>query len=111
MQGWAALAVALTTATTAVALDRETIEQEVNAKQDELVSCYDAAVERNPELKKGKLVMRYHVSKSGKVTKARVVRNDLKDTQLGACVKDVFLTLDYGEQDKPTNVTYPLDFN
>lgn len=108
---WAALAVALTTATTAMALEQEAIEQEVNKKQDELISCYDNAVTRNPDLKKGKIVTRFHVSKNGKVDKAAVMRNDLGDKQLAECVRQVFLTLDYGAQEKPTNVTYPLDFN
>lgn len=107
---WAALAAVLTTATTAVAIEREVVEREVNKKQDDLASCYEHAVDRNPDLKKGKIVTRFHVDTDGKVTKAKITRNDLGDTQLGACIREVFLTLDYGAQEKPTNVTYPLDF-
>jgi hypothetical protein len=111
MMRCAAALVTLTFATTAFALGREAIEAEVNTKQDELSSCYENAVTRNPDLKKGKIITRYHVTKEGKVDSAKILRNDLRDNQLGECVRQVFLTLDYGELEKPTNVTYPLDFN
>ncbi len=104
------VAMALTTAMTAHALDSEEIEREVNKKQDELASCYDNAVARNPELKTGKIVTRYRVKEDGKIASAKVVRNDLGDKQLGECIRQVFLTLDYGQQDEASNITYPLDF-
>jgi hypothetical protein len=107
---WAVLAIALTTTTTAMALEREVIEAKVDEKTDELSSCYETAVDRNPDLKTGKIVTRYHVTKEGDVDQAKITRNDLGDKQLGECVRQVFLTLDYGEQERPTNVTYPLTF-
>ncbi len=100
----------LSMATTAFALEQAEIEAEVNKKQDALSDCYESAIDRNAELKKGKIVTRYHVTSQGKVSSAKIVRNDLHDKRLGECVRHVFLTLDYGEQDGPTNVTYPLDF-
>ncbi len=108
---WAAFAVLLTTTTAASALEREVIEREVNAKQEELSSCYEDAVDRNPDLRKGKIVTRYRVTKEGKVDRAKIIRNDLRDQKLGECVRKVFLTLDYGEQERPSNVTYPLSFD
>ncbi len=92
------------------ALEQYEIEREVNDKNDDLVACYEAAMKRNPKLKKGKIVTRYMVEKSGKVSSARVIRNELGDRKLGSCVRKVFLTLDYGEQPQQTRVTYPLDF-
>lgn len=110
MMRWGALLVVLTTAASAVAIEREVVEREVNKKQDELSTCYENAIERNPKLAKGKIVTRFHVAEDGKVTEAKITRNDLRDKQLGECIRQVFLTLDYGAQEKPTNVTYPLDF-
>ncbi len=110
MTRWGALAFVLTTTTTALALDQAEIEREVAKKQDELATCYEHAVDRNPDLGKGKIVTRYRVGEDGKVTEAKVTRNDLGDKQLGECIRQVFLTLEYGQQEKATNVTYPLEF-
>jgi hypothetical protein len=104
------IAAALATAASAWALDTQEIEREVNKKRDELSSCYDNAVTRNPELKTGKIVTRFRVNEDGKVTSAKIIRNDLGDTQLGECIRQVFLTLDYGEQGDTSNITYPLHF-
>ena len=104
------LATAFSVATTAVAIEQEEIERRVNAKQIQLVSCYEDAQARNENLPKGKIVTRYTIEEDGTVSSAKIVRNDLRDTQLGECVRQVFLSLDYGAQDKKTNVTYPLTF-
>ena len=114
MKRWFALPAVLicaTTALSAAALERNVVERGVHEKQGELLECYEGAVTRNPDLSSGKLVMRYRVEKDGKVSRADIVRNDLRDPKLGECVRQVFLSLDYGAQERPSNVTYPLDFD
>jgi hypothetical protein len=106
----AALLAALTITATASALDQEVIERPVNEKQGELESCYEAAKAKNPKLRKGKIVTRYLIDTDGKVPEAKTIRNELADKELGECVRKVFLSLEYGEQEEKTRVTFPLTF-
>jgi len=99
----------LVVSTAMAAMTQPEIDRGVQAANDELGACYDAAVERNEDLKTGRMVIRYVVNTDGKVEQARVVRNDLGDRKLASCMRDVFLSLDYGPIDQETVVSYPLD--
>ena len=107
----AALGVALTLLATSAfaALSKSDIERGVMAKSDRLSACYEAAVDRNPELPTGTLVMRYTVATDGQVSQAQVLQNHLGDAEPGRCMRGVFLTLDYGPIDEQTVVKYPLE--
>lgn len=99
----------LMASTAMAAMSQPEIEAGVRAANSELSACYDDAVERNENLKTGRMVIRYVVTTEGKVAEARVTRNDLRDPQLARCMRGVFLTLDYGPIEQETVVSYPLD--
>lgn len=104
-----AAAATLMASTAMAAMSQPEIERGVRSANAELGACYDAAVERNENLKTGRMVIRYVVTTEGTVKEARVTRNDLGDAKLAGCMRDVFLTLDYGPIDQETVVSYPLD--
>ena len=67
----------LMASTAMAAMSQPEIEAGVRAANSELSACYDDAVERNENLKTGRMVIRYVVTTEGKVAEARVTRNDL----------------------------------
>jgi hypothetical protein len=82
----------------------------VDARMDDLQHCYDMAVARNPRLPKGRIVTVFVIETDGKVSTAEIKRNDMKDEQLGSCVRDVFLSLEYPAIPERATINYPLLF-
>ncbi|MEZ4447665.1 MAG: AgmX/PglI C-terminal domain-containing protein [Polyangiaceae bacterium] len=105
----AVLTTSLLASTAFGALTKPEIERGVNAKSESLLACYDAAVDRNPKLPTGRVVVKFSIETDGKVSQAKVVRNDLRDAELARCMQGVFMKLDYGRIDERMVVEYPLD--
>jgi len=108
-----AIVCALTMGSPAAAssISREVIARPVRAKYPELKACFDAAIERNPDLSGGRVVTRYVVEKGGAVSSAVVTENETSDTRMAACVRRVFLSLEYpAEWSQRATINYPLEF-
>ncbi len=69
-------------------LDSKEVNRIIGQKMAAVKGCYERALRRNPSLK-GKLVIRFTISGSGKVTFAVAVENDLTP-EVAQCVVDAF---------------------
>jgi hypothetical protein len=69
-------------------LDSKEVNRIIGQKMAAVKGCYERALRRDPNLK-GKLVIRFTISGSGKVTSAEAIENDLTP-EVGTCVADAF---------------------
>jgi len=109
-----AMVCALTLGSPAAAssVSREVLARPVRAKYPEFRACFDAALDRNPDLKGGEVVTRYVVEKSGAVSSATIVKSEVEDLRMSLCVRRVFMSLDYPEDwPQRTTISYPLVFD
>jgi hypothetical protein len=90
--------------------------QDVTARmatiQQPVQGCYEAALKRNRKLK-GLMTVAFDTAPdSGKFTNVKVVRNDLPDPELEACVKEQVSSLALATPAKTKiGVEYPFNFN
>lgn len=90
--------------------------QDVTARmatiQQPVAGCYEAALKRNRKLK-GALVVTFDTApETGKFTNVKVVRNELPDPELEACVKEKVESLALATPPKTKlGVEYPFSFN
>lgn len=66
-------------------LDRDIMRRIVRAHLDEVRSCYDEGLLRDPKLE-GRIEVRFEVLSSGAVATSRVIDNTVADPQVGVCV-------------------------
>jgi hypothetical protein len=80
--------------------------------QQPVQGCYEAALKRNRKLK-GLMTLSFDTAPdTGKFTNIKVVRNDLPDPELEACVKEQVGGLALAAPTKTKiGVEYPLSFN
>jgi hypothetical protein len=90
--------------------------QDVTARmatiQQPVAGCYEAALKRNRKLK-GLMTVSFDTApETGKFTNVKVVRNDLPDPELEACVKTQVESLALATPPKTKlGVEYPFNFN
>jgi hypothetical protein len=90
--------------------------QDVTARmatiQQPVAGCYEAALKRNRKLK-GMMTVSFDTApETGKFTNVKVVRNDLPDPELEACVKEKVESLALATPPKTKlGVEYPFNFN
>ena len=78
--------------------------------KSKLYSIYNRARRKNPNLK-GKIVLEITVAPNGKVTRIKVVSNDLKDKKLESRLVNRIKLFDFGAQHvEEITVTYPIEF-
>lgn len=66
-------------------LDKDAIRAVVRAHIGEVKACYDAGLQRDPQLA-GRIVVGFEISTSGAVSGAKIAESTLADAQVGACV-------------------------
>lgn len=78
--------------------------------KSKLYSIYNRARRKNPNLK-GKIVLEITVAPSGKVTRIKVVSNELSDAKLESRLVNRIKQFNFGEQHvEEITVTYPIEF-
>ncbi|EYF00838.1 Hypothetical protein CAP_8927 [Chondromyces apiculatus DSM 436] len=87
----------------------------VRAKHDAFRACYNAALQRRPDLR-GRIAARFVLEEDGTVTRACDAGSDLDDPEMLACVLRVFTTLTFdpyviGDPCPAVTVNYPLAFS
>lgn len=78
-------------------LNPQDVNKIIGQKMGAIKGCYERSLRRNPGLK-GKLVMRFTISGSGKVTAARAVQNDLTP-EVADCVSQAFKRFRFPQPD------------
>lgn len=78
--------------------------------KSKLYSIYNRARRKNPNLK-GKIVLEITVAPSGKVTRIKVISNELNDAKLETRLVSRIKQFNFGEQHvEEITVTYPIEF-
>lgn len=93
-------------------LDRDIARRIVRAHIDEVRSCYDEGLRRNPKLE-GRIEVRFEVASTGVVATARLIDDTLADPKVGACV---VAAVRHWKFPRPSDgervvVTYPFMFS
>lgn len=79
------------------ALDPQEVNKIIGQKMSAIKGCYERALRRDPNIK-GKLIVRFTISGSGKVSAARAVENDLTP-EVGDCVAEAFKRFRFPQPD------------
>jgi hypothetical protein len=82
------------------ALSPQEVNKVIGRRMGAIKGCYERALRRDPNLK-GKLVIRFTISGSGRVTAARAVQNDLTP-EVGNCVAGAFKRFRFPQPDGGT---------
>jgi hypothetical protein len=90
---------------------RKDVAARMQTVQPGVATCYEEALKRNRELR-GTIVLKFAVEpKTGKFVDVKVLRTDLADDALQACVTEQVSAL---KLEKPTStrlsIEYPLEF-
>lgn len=78
-------------------LNPQEVNKVIGRRMSAIKGCYEKALRRDPNLK-GKLVVRFTIAGSGRVTAARVVQNDLTP-EVGDCVVSKFKAFRFPQPD------------
>jgi hypothetical protein len=95
--------------------DRDQIMEVVNAHNSAIQSCYQRALKRNPELK-GKIVVRFIIAPSGKVTTVEIVSSTLNEPSVESCIVsrishwDDFSPIDASKGDAAVRQVYTFGY-
>lgn len=88
-------------------LDRNIIRRLIRDKMDAVTACYDAGLQRNPELR-GRVNVEFAIAPTGKTT-VRKTSSDLKGgAAVEACIGKVVASLTFPRTEQETVVTYPF---
>jgi outer membrane biosynthesis protein TonB len=79
------------------ALNPQEVNKVIGRRMGAIKGCYERALRRDPNLK-GKLVVRFTIAGSGRVTAARIVENDLTP-EVGNCVVSRFKAFRFPQPD------------
>jgi hypothetical protein len=104
-----AVAILFSALTLTSSIDREAIIRVVRKKQPEMRKCYEAGLARDPKLQ-GRVVVKFVVETTGKVSSAEDAGSDLPDTATVACVASVFRTMVFPAPYLKMTISYPLMF-
>jgi TonB family protein len=92
-------------------VDREALNRYVKARKAAIVACYEKELKRNPSMK-GKVVVRFSISTSGRATEIEIEENTLGNDAVSACIKAIIRTWMFPfkpESDVP--VAFPFVFS
>jgi TonB family protein len=92
-------------------VDREALARYVKARLKAIQNCYEKELKRTPSLK-GKVVVRFNISRSGRAADIEIEENSLGNEAVGACIRTVIRGWIFPfkpEDDVP--VAYPFVFS
>ncbi len=90
-------------------LDKEAIRTVVRAHIGEIRECYNAGLERNPELG-GKIVVGFEIAADGAVKRSEITESTVADAQVGACVAAAVKSWKFpAPQGGSVEVAYPFE--
>lgn len=90
-------------------LDKNIIRRIVRAHVNEVRSCYNAGLAKDPALA-GKLVVRFELGADGKVTHVEIADDQLSDAAVGACVAKAVERWTFPKSEGGIVVSYPFEF-
>ena len=91
-------------------VDREALARYVKLRKSAIQACYEKELKRNPSLK-GKVVVRFTISTSGRVTEIDIEENTLGNDAVGSCIKAVIRGWMFPfKPDSEVPVAYPFVF-
>ena len=70
------------------ALDRSTIDSNIEKDSKDYKKCYEIALAKNPEIE-GRTIVNFVISGEGKVTSAKINRTSINDETLNLCITDI----------------------
>lgn len=85
------------------------VRRVIRARMPRMRLCYQTALRRRPKLA-GRLVVRFELARTGRVTKVDIVEDELGDEPLARCVSSLFRSLQFPESPGSATITYPLLF-
>ena len=89
-------------------IDRDMVRRIVRAHINEVRSCYNAGLTKNPSLE-GRVLIKFTIIPTGKVSSAMVEENTTKDTAVGNCIAKAVKRWSFPKVAKGTAiVTYPF---
>jgi len=92
-------------------VDREALNRYVKARKAAIVACYEKELKRNPSMK-GKVVVRFSISTSGRATDIEIEENSLGNDAVGACIKSIIRTWVFPfKPDSEVPVAFPFVFS
>ncbi|MBL8949505.1 MAG: TonB family protein [Myxococcaceae bacterium] len=92
-------------------VDREALNRYVKARKAAIVACYEKELKRNPSMK-GKVVVRFSISTSGRATEIEIEENSLGNDAVGACIKSIIRTWVFPfKPDSDVPVAFPFVFS
>ncbi len=91
-------------------LDKDAIRTVVRAHIHEVRDCYNAGLEKDPDLA-GKIVVGFEISATGAVQRSEITESTLADAQVGACVAAAVKTWAFpAPKGGAVDVAYPFAF-
>lgn len=91
-------------------LDKSEIRDVVRAHIEEVKACYDAGLQRDPELA-GSIVVGFEIAASGAVSGASIAESTLADAEVGACIAAAVRTWKFpAPKGGSVKVQYPFKF-
>ncbi|MGM0559398.1 MAG: AgmX/PglI C-terminal domain-containing protein, partial [Myxococcota bacterium] len=69
---------------------------------------YDCAANSNPDNLGGRVMVRFHVEMSGRVSSAEVITDEFRGTPVGECIRGVFLDMEFPRTRSDLQVNYPV---
>jgi TonB family protein len=92
-------------------VDRDALNRYVKARKQAIVACYEKELKRNPSMK-GKVVVRFSISTSGRATDIEIEENTLGNDAVGACIKSIIRTWVFPfKPDSDVPVAFPFVFS
>lgn len=92
-------------------VDRNAVAKFVKARIKAVASCYEKELKRNPSLK-GKVVVRFTITASGRVSEVEIEENSLGNQAVASCIRTIVRGWAFPfkpEEDVP--VSYPFVFS
>lgn len=87
-------------------IDKEAIRRVIREHLREIRSCYERALQRQPDLY-GKIVFSWIIAEKGRVQSAKVTSNDLGNAEVANCIKEKLQTWTFPEP--PPNTLAQVD--
>lgn len=95
-------------ATALGSLDKEVIRRVIQQHIGEVKRCYEAELEKNPNLA-GRMMVRFTIDTSGKVTESAVQESSLNNAAAEGCIRDAVRTWIFPKpQGGKVVVSYPF---
>jgi len=89
--------------------DRNLISRSVKGKIKSIQACYERELKRNPSLK-GKVVVRFTIGETGRVSEVEIEEDSLRNDQVVACIRSTIRMWTFPIKDTECPVAYPFVF-